>query len=196
MPLGYAGRRIHLMFMNESQISVRYAKALFQSAREQEKLDAVYKDMELVSDTCKIEDFQDMLMMPSLQVSQKSQLARAVFQQHLSELSLSLINLVIENKREAYLPGIARNFRDFYRKHQGIQSASLVTATAVDESARKSILDLIKKTYDSAVELSASVDEDVIGGFVLTIGDLQYDASVASSLKQMKKQLLQTSLEK
>ena len=99
-------------------------------------------------------------------------------------------------EREAYLEGIARNFRDLYRKKQGIQSASLVTATPVDEGARKAILDLIKKTYAAQVELSASVDEEVIGGFVLTIGDMQYDASVANSLKQMKKQLLQTSLEK
>jgi len=182
--------------MNESQISVRYAKALYQSAEEQGKTDAVYRDMDLVSETCKIRDFQDMLMMPSLQVSQKCQMAKTIFEKHLSDLSLSLINLVIENKREAYLEGIARNFRDLYRKKQGIQSASLVTATPVGEEAKKAILDLIKKTYASQVELSAAVDEEVIGGFVLTIGDMQYDASVASSLKQMKKQLLQTNIEK
>jgi len=182
--------------MNESQISVRYAKALYQSAEEQGKQDAVYRDMDLVSETCKIKGFQDMLMMPSLQVSQKCQMAKTIFEKHLSDLSLSLINLVIENKREAYLEGIARNFRDLYRKKQGIQSASLVTATPVDEGAKKAILDLIKKTYASQVELSAAVDEEVIGGFVLTIGDMQYDASVANSLKQMKKQLLQTNIEK
>jgi len=182
--------------MNESQISVRYAKALYQSAKEQGKQDAVYRDMDLVSETCKIKGFQDMLMMPSLQVSQKCQMAKTIFEKHLSDLSLSLINLVIENKREAYLEGIARNFRDLYRKKQGIQSASLVTATPVDEGAKKAILDLIKKTYASQVELSAAVDEEVIGGFVLTIGDMQYDASVASRLKQMKKQLLQTNIEK
>ena len=60
----------------------------------------------------------------------------------------------------------------------------------------QAIRDLIKNAYDSDVELSSSVDEDVIGGFVLTIEDLQYDASVASSLKKLKKQLLQTSIEK
>jgi len=182
--------------MNESQISVRYAKALYLSAKDQGNLDAVYHDMELVSDTCKVKDFQDMLMMPSLQVSQKCQMAMSIFEKHLSKLSLSLINLVVENKREAYLEGIARNFRDLYRNKQGIQSASLVTATPVDEGAMKAIQDLIKKTYASQVELSASVNNEVIGGFVLTIGDMQYDASVASSLKHMKKQLLQTSIEK
>ena len=63
-------------------------------------------------------------------------------------------------------------------------------------AAMKSISDLIRKAYDSEVELSSSVDEDVIGGFVLTIEDMQYDASVASNLRKIKKQLLQTSIEK
>jgi F-type H+-transporting ATPase subunit delta len=182
--------------MNESQISVRYAKALFLSAAEQQKLEAVYKDMELLSDTCKLEDFQYMLMMPSLQISQKCKLIDTLFKKQMSELSLSMINLVIKNKREGYLPGIARNFSDLYRKKKGIRSATLVTASPVDDAGMKGISDLIKKAYDADVELSASVDEDVIGGFVLTIEGMQYDASVASSLRRLRKQLLQTSIEK
>ena len=182
--------------MNESQISVRYAKALFQSALEKKQLDTVYGDMELVSDTCKVDDFMEMMMMPSLQVSQKITMANALFQKHLSKLSLSLINLVIENKREAHLAGIARNFSALYRKNQGIRSASLVTATPIDDASLKDIKALIKKAYDSEVELSSAVDEDVIGGFILTVEDQQYDASVANSLKKIKKQLLQTSIEK
>ncbi len=66
-----------------------------------------------------MDDFQYMLMIPSLQPSQKITLMDAIFQKHLSKLSLSMINLVIKNKREAYLPGIARNFRDLYRKNKG-----------------------------------------------------------------------------
>jgi F-type H+-transporting ATPase subunit delta len=115
---------------------------------------------------------------------------------HLSELSLSLVNLVIENKRELHLAGIARNFNALYRKNQGIRTASLVTASPVDDASMKAIKTMIKKAYNSDVELSTLVDEDVIGGFVLTIEDQQYDASVANSLKKMKKQLLQTSIVK
>ncbi len=183
--------------MNESQISVRYAKALFQSAAEQTLLDAVYKDMELLSDTCKLENFQYMLTMPSLQVSQKCKLINDIFKKYLSELSLSMINLVIQNKREIYLPGIARNFGELFRKSKGIRTAKLVTAASVDDAAIKAIRELIKNAYDSdVVDLSSSVDEDVIGGFVLTVEDMRYDASVASSLKKLKKQLLQTSIER
>ncbi|MEN8201523.1 MAG: ATP synthase F1 subunit delta [Bacteroidota bacterium] len=182
--------------MNESQISVRYAKALFQSAAEKQILDQVYSDMELLAETCKLNDFKYMLELPSLQASQKYKLVRTIFDKRMSEISLSMIKLIIKNRREIYLPGIARNFRDLYRREKGIRSAELLSAVPVDDAAVKSIRELIRKTYDADVDLSTSVDEDVIGGFVLTIEDMQYDASVASNLRKMKKQLLQTSIEK
>jgi F-type H+-transporting ATPase subunit delta len=182
--------------MNESQISVRYAKALFQSAAEQHLLDDVYKDMEVVTSTCKLEDFQYMLVVPTLQPSQKIRLVGDIFEKNISKLSLSMINLVIKNKRESFLPGISRNFKDLYRKERGISTASLITAQQVDESEMDGIRKLIKKAYDSELELTTAVDGDVIGGFILTIEDMRYDASVASNLKKLKKQLLQTSIEK
>ena len=182
--------------MNESQISVRYAKALFQSANEKQILDQVYGDMELLSEVCKLKDFTYMIELPSLQASQKYKMVQILFEKKMSEISLSMIKLIISNKREIYLSGIARNFSDLYRKEKGIRSAELLTAVAVDEAAVKSIRDLIRKAYDAEVELSTSVDEDVIGGFVLTIEDMQYDASVASNLRNLKKELLQTPIEK
>ncbi|MCK5137553.1 MAG: ATP synthase F1 subunit delta [Bacteroidales bacterium] len=181
--------------MNESQISVRYAKALFQSASEKQLLERVYEDMELLSNTCKRDDFMYMLVLPSLRTSQKYKMVDSIFAAHLSEISLSMINLVIKNEREEYLPGIARNYRDLYRKSIGIRTATLVTAQPVDESTRNRIKDLIGKADDSEVELTSAVDKDVIGGFMLTIENMRYDASVASKLKRIKKQLLQTSIE-
>jgi len=182
--------------MNESQISVRYAKALFQSALEQKLLDRVYKDMEVLTSTCKLEDFQYMLVVPTLQSSQKIKLLGSIFDGKFTKISLSMLNLVVRNKREVYLPGIARYFMDLYRKAKGVSTATLVTAQSVDDSTIKSIRQLIKKADDSEVELSASVDDGLIGGFVLTIEDMRYDASVASNLRKLKKQLLQTSIEK
>ena len=181
--------------MNESQISVRYAKALFRITSEKQILDKVYEDMELLSDTCKLNDFQYMLVLPYLQPSQKYNIVSSVLEKHISEISLSMIKLVITNKREIYLPGIARNFRDLYRKAKGIRSATLTTAQPVDDMARKGIRDLIRKAYDSEVELSSTVDQNVIGGFVLTIEDMRYDVSVAANLRRIRKQLLQTNIE-
>ena len=71
-----------------------------------------------------------------------------------------------------------------------------MTAKPVDEAALNGIKKLIARAFDSEVELKTAIDQDVIGGFVLTIEDLQYDASVATSLRKLKNQLLKTSIEK
>jgi F-type H+-transporting ATPase subunit delta len=152
--------------------------------------------MELLADTCRLEEFQYLLAVPSLKPSKKYDLLETVLKASMSDITMSMINLVIKNKREIYLPGIARNYGDMYRKAKGIRSASLVTAHPVDKSILDGVKKLITRAYKSDVELSSTVKHDVIGGFVLTIEGLQYDASVASSLKKMKKQLLQTSIEK
>lgn len=178
--------------MNESQISVRYAKALFQSASEKKMLEKVNSDMELLAETCKQDEFQSILLVPTLQPSQKASLVEKILKSHVSDLSMSLIKLVIKNKRDVYLPGIARNFRELYRKAMNISSASLVTAVPVEDAALNSIKEMLAKAYDAKVELSTKVDKEVIGGFVLTVEDKQYDASVATSLRNFRKQLLQT----
>ena len=182
--------------MNESQISVRYAKALFQSASDKKVLERVYKDMQLLTETCKLDDFTYMLELPSLQPSQKCKIVNTILEKKISEISLAMIDLVIKNKREGYLLDIVRNFSDLYRRAEGIRTANLVTAQPIDKTALENIKKLIAKAYDSEVELTSSVEEEVIGGFVLTIEGMQYDASVASNLRKMRKQLLETRIEK
>jgi F-type H+-transporting ATPase subunit delta len=106
------------------------------------------------------------------------------------------MELVIRNKREIYLPEIARNFKELYRKAKGIRSATLVTAYPVEEEEVEKLRKLIRNAFNEEVELTKSLDEEIIGGFVLTIEDMQYDASVARNLRKIKNQLLQTSIEK
>ena len=180
--------------MNDSQISVRYAKALFKSAQESDQADKIFADMEMMLDTCKVKEFKEMLEMPVISSEQKYKITIEVFKARISALTESLIKLVMDNRRENYLPGIARHYLALYKKHKGIKTASILTATTIDDSALKRLKEIVKKALKADVDLSSAVEESVIGGFILTVEDQQYDASVASGLKKMKKQLLETSV--
>lgn len=182
--------------MNESQIPVRYARALFESASGQNSVDEAFSDMKLLFETCEQKDFKYVLTLPSLPQSQKSKVMEKLFQGRMSSPSMAMIHLVLRNKRESYLQGIARRFMDLYREAHGIRKASLVTAQPLDETILNKIRDLITRTDGSEVDLAIGVDQDLIGGFVLTVDGLQYDASVATSLRNVKKQLLQSSVQK
>ena len=171
--------------MNESQISVRYAKALFQIAEEKKILDKVNQDMQLLSMACGLEEFQFLLALPSLQASQKRTIIEAVLKDRISESSMSMIALVIRNKRESYLPAKAR----------GISSVSFITATEVGNEVIEQVKKMVADAYKSEVVLASTVNANLIGGFILTVEGQRYDASVSGSLRKMEKQLLKTSTE-
>jgi len=182
--------------MNESSISVRYAKALFQSAKEKGLMEKVNDDMELLLAVCKNESFTRMIETPVLNATKKCQLLDRMFEEKINPLTGSLLELVVKNRRDQYLQGIARYYKELYKKDKGIVTASLVTASELDPQTSIKLKEIIQKVFGSDVDMSTNVNAELIGGFMLTVEDQQYDASVASSLKRMKKHLLQTTIEK
>lgn len=176
--------------MNDSKISVRYAKALFESALSKDVLDVVRSNMEEVQAVCKVKEFDYLLHSPVIGESQKIEAVKEILDKRVHPLTMSLLNLVFENGRENYIPAIARNYVDLYKKHKGIKSATITSATALPKEVSTKIVDVIQKALGLSVELETKENADLIGGFVIRIDDQQYDASVANSLKNVKKQLL------
>ena len=178
--------------MNDSKISVRYAKALFLSALEGKNLDTVIKDIELLNTSFQVDGFNEMLESPVIKTSEKKKLVDAVYSKSISELSLNFLHLIITNKRESYLEGILRNFTGLYRDHKGIKNAELTIPLEVSDDYKKKFLNLLEQVFDAKIELNSIINPDIIGGFILKVDDEQFDASVSSSLAKMKKNLLET----
>lgn len=179
--------------MDQSKITVRYAKAFFSLAKEKNKLDALKKDIELVFTLCQESvDFRLLLESPVVKTSRKIKFIQSVFSKKTNELSLSFLELITTNKREAHLPGICRNFLSLYRQEQGVKSAMLTTAVEIDPAIIGKIKANLEKELKVQIEMSKQVDDKLIGGFVLRIEDQQLDASIASQLRKVKEKLLQT----
>jgi F-type H+-transporting ATPase subunit delta len=177
--------------MNESKISVRYAKALFALAKEADSFDALKRDVELLYQCIRqIPELQFVIESPVIKVSEKKKLFQDMFQASFSPLTLTFIKLVLEHRREDYLVGISRHFLTLMKAEQGIQSAEVITAITLDEKLRQSILSLIAKKFNAVVELNEVVDEKLIGGFILRVGDQQLDASIANKLKRIQNDLI------
>jgi F-type H+-transporting ATPase subunit delta len=176
--------------MNDSKISVRYAKALFDSASEQGVLEKVRDDMLLLQEISRMEEFQFFLRAPIMKESQKRKVMKTILKDKAGSLTLDLLDLVLKNNRELYIPGIARNFENLYKRYKGIKSAVLVSAGSVDNTTKEQIIEILKETTDSLIEMKTKKNKDLIGGFIIKIEDQQYDASVARKLKDIEKQLL------
>lgn len=179
--------------MDQSAITVRYAKAFFTLAKEKNNLDTLKTDIELVHDVCKdSNDFILLLESPIVKTSKKAELISSIFKNKVDSLTLNFLLLIAKNKREVNIPGICRNFLDLTRKDQNIKSAVLTTASEVNAETIKKIEALLGEKLKATIELSTQTNPEIIGGLVLRLEDKQYDASVATQLKNIKQELLET----
>ncbi len=181
--------------MDQSKINVRYAKALFTLAKEKSLTTELRRDAGLITDVCATSiDFDLLLNSPVVKGSNKIKAIKSIFQDKINVFSLNFLILIIENKREKYIPGIFRNLEDLYRQEEGIKKALLTSSQPLNDSIVLQIRQILEKEFKSKVELSQKVNPELIGGFVLRVGDQQYDASIITQLKKIKEQLLETEL--
>jgi F-type H+-transporting ATPase subunit delta len=100
---------------------------------------------------------------------------------------MAFFDIITRKNREPLLPSIAREFHNAYNVYKGIGTAQLVTPFPVDASLRKEIEGIVQQiSKKKQIELVEKVDADMIGGFVLTVGDRQVDASIKNKLKALK----------
>lgn len=181
--------------MNDSKISVRYAKALYELAQKKNLLEQVKQDMAGIESVYKkTAEFKQFIEDPVLKQSVKRDIMQKLFTDKVEAITLNFLLLTVQNKRENYLADITRMFLEMYRKNKGIISAVLTTAVNIDEAVKKNIVNIVKTAEVNEVELTSEVNKDIIGGFVLKVDDVQYDASTINQLKKLKRNLLQTSM--
>jgi F-type H+-transporting ATPase subunit delta len=175
--------------MNDSKISVRYSRALFQLAIDKKLLDKVKQDMILILEVSKTPEARELINNPVIRPSKKSEIFHVLLDGNVEEITLSLIDLVIKNGRESFLPSIARVFIHETMKYHGVTETYLTTAVGVNPVVRKEIEDLVSEVFNTRVDMKETIDPDIIGGFILRVDDNYIDASIRNKLRKISKEL-------
>ena len=180
--------------MIETKVARRYAKSLLDLAKEKGELEAVNNDMKLLASVCESShDLRVLLGSPIINGDKKLSVLKRVFSGKVSPISMSFFDIVTRKGRENQLEGIAKEFIRLYKEDKGIQTAIVTSAIGLDDKLRADVYKLIKESLNSEIELIEKVDKDLIGGFILRVGDKQYDASIARDLRLMRQELIDTS---
>ncbi len=176
--------------MQNPRLASRYAKSILDLAIERGELEKVYADMQWLQAVCKSNrDFVNLLRSPIIKNDTKRKILEAVTNGNISELTAGFNRLLVSKNRERFLPEIINAFIAAYKSHHHIRTVQLTTATPVTDSMRNAIVEQVKKSagFDK-VELEEKVNPELIGGFVLQVGDQLVDASVAYDLRAIAKQ--------
>lgn len=176
--------------MNESKIPARYARALFLTGKEKGILKMLSDEIQILS-----EFFENTpaiipwLRSPAISAEEKKDVLRKQFESNLSETSLKFIGLVITKKRERYFQEIFRFFIQLYKADAGIKTLVLTTAAPIDDTTMQKLNLWYQQKDKPPHELVTRVKPSIIGGFMLQIDDILYDASVSNELALLKKEL-------
>lgn len=174
--------------MSVTRIAHRYAKSLIDLAVEQNKLERVREDVQAFKEASTNKDFRAFIKSPIIHHTKKEQIIKTLFEGKFDTLTMSFLDILTRKGREEYLPEIAAEFIQEYKKIKHITTVRLTTATPLSEAAvnavRTKLIDTTK-TSDN-IELMTAVDPDLIGGYVLEFDGNVYDASIKHKLVQLK----------
>ena len=179
--------------MDNGRISVRYARALFQTAQEQGCENAVYDGLTRFAHNylLAIAQFNEVLADPIVAQEEKVKLLEMAVGEPLHDTLKQFITFVAEQKREDKMFLIAMKYMEMYREKHGILSTQVTTATELTEESYDKIKAFVKQTFDADAEIDVKIDPSLIGGFILDIENTRMDASVAGQLNALKNKLKQ-----
>ena len=178
--------------MNDGLIPNRYAKALYKFAIENGQQQSVYNEVkQLAASYDAMPELKAAISNPFIAVEEKEKvLLTAACAKQGGCLDRFLL-LVIDKNRVDYLRPISLAYLKQYRQDNGIANVEIVTATELPEQEINGIVDVVKKQLSGkSLEISKSVDSDLIGGFTVSVDGQVLDASVKNELKKLRLKLL------
>lgn len=175
--------------MAGTRAAIRYAKAILEIANSKKVTAEVSNDMTLIASTIKNNlELSTFIQNPTVKVEVKESALLEVFA-NANAVTKSLFHLLFENKRFEILEAIALEYKKLYDIMNGVEVAIVTTAIPMDAALEAKVLAKIATFSDKKITIENIVDASIIGGFILKIGDKQYNASVANRLKVLKREL-------
>ena len=174
--------------MSNSRAAIRYAKAVLDLAVDTKATDKVEKDMRnIVAIISGSAELKNMLASPVINAAVKKGTLLEVFKGS-DTMIQSLVNILIENRRLGLLNEVAEKYIILNESLKGKDLAYVTTAVPLSTELEKQILKKVTALTGKKVTIENKIDENIVGGFILRVGDLQYDASISNKLSNLKRE--------
>jgi F-type H+-transporting ATPase subunit delta len=175
--------------MASTRAAIRYARAILDLANSKGVAETVNNDMKLIASTIDTNtELSTFIQNQTTNVEVKESVLLEVFA-NVNGVTKGLFHLLFENKRFEILDVIAVEYNKLFDESNGIEVAKVTTAIPMDAALEAKVLAKIATLSDKKITIENIVDASIIGGFILRIGDKQYNASVANRLQVLKREL-------
>ena len=174
----------------QSRAAIRYAKAIYEIADEENLINEIFNDMIRINKLNRdSSDFKNLLSNSIIDNFDKKKAILSLLEKN-NPITEKLLDLLIHNKRVAIISDIANSFIQLYNKNNNIKDAIVITASPIDKDLEKNILSQIKIPAAKSINLINLVDSSIIGGFIIRYDGKEYNASIKQNLKNLKTELI------
>ncbi len=178
--------------MAVATVAARYAKSLLDLAQEQGLTETMYKDMQFFKNT--VDQSRPLMLMlknPIVRAEKKSAVLRAAFTNRVNPITMAFFEIIAKKNREGIMDAIAEQFISQYNILKSIERATVITTVPLTAIQRDKFKAMVMQTTGcKLVELEEKLDSNLIGGYVLRVGDQQVDGSIRSQLNDLRLKFL------
>jgi F-type H+-transporting ATPase subunit delta len=173
------------------QLAQVYARALFEVAREQGKLEVLREQLGQLADALNSNrDLAVFFFSPYFSTTEKQQ-ALGKLLDGADEAFTNFLRLLIENHRMPVIFRIRQAYEKLWEQENKTLPVEITSAIALDEKTTESLGETIGKSAGRTVKLATRVDPDILGGIVVRVGNSILDASIRTRLEQLRRQVAQ-----
>lgn len=167
----------------------RYADAAFEIGRSDRTLDRWERDLAELRQAVARPELQRLIEHPAVPFAEKERVLRRVVASDVAPQAINLILLMVRRGRPGQIGRMVDRFTELLRRERGISLAEVRTAQALEAEQRAAVAERLRSLTGDQIEMNEVVDEALIGGIAVRIGDRLYDASVRSRLERLRARL-------
>jgi F-type H+-transporting ATPase subunit delta len=166
----------------------RYAEAAFEIGLAEGTLDAWERDLKRLGEALQDPDLRVVVEHPAIAFAEKQRVVRRVVGD-VSPEAMNLVLLMVRRGRPGAIGRMIERYEELLRRHRGVSLAEVRTALRLEEEQRSAIVERLYELTGDEIEINEVVDESLIGGITVRIGDRLYDASVRNRLERLRARL-------
>lgn len=178
----------------EELATTLYAKSMFDASKEDDCLKLVYKELNLVKETIDSNPkLMEVFNHPLLSKNEKKDIVKDIYKNNLSKLSMNFLYVIIDAKRFDMISSIIDEFNNLYDIDNDILKGTIITKNKLSDSEINKYEEKLTASLKSHVKLNNVLDENIIGGAIIKIGDKLIDSTLKGQLNELRKELINNS---
>ena len=172
--------------MTGTRAAIRYAKAILSVATDNQTSEKTQLEMDQIAHAIVSNPaLNEALKSPVVKLSEKVAVLDKVFSSFSAEVK-SLFQTLAQNKRIDLLGEISLQYKQLYDQLNNKEEANVTTAVPMTSAMEAKVMVKLKTLSSKEISLKKTVDETILGGFIIRVGDKQYNASVSNQLNELK----------